>query len=185
MKEEDFFQKESRKKSGFSSACKECLNRCKKEQLDKRREKIREYNLKKYYENHESIKEKRRETSKEHRTKKKDDIREYKRKWWIKHAERLREEQNTRKRSEDFRKKRKEYLKTKVQDGELFKMGARKIFQLAVKFKHIIRPEKCEKCLKICKPHGHHEDYNKPLDVLWLCNICHNHVHGKLLDKKP
>lgn len=46
----------------------------------------------------------------------------------------------------------------------------------------IQRPNQCEKCMKECKPDGHHDDYNKPHDVRWLCKICHYHEHGKFLD---
>ena len=41
------------------------------------------------------------------------------------------------------------------------------------------RPEKCPKCEKICRPSAHHEDYTKPLDVIWLCNKCHRIWHSK------
>jgi len=27
------------------------------------------------------------------------------------------------------------------------------------------------------KVHGHHEDYSKPLDVIWLCSIHHAQIH--------
>jgi hypothetical protein len=48
----------------------------------------------------------------------------------------------------------------------------------------IIRPPQCEICMKDCKPDGHHKDYSKPLEVQWLCKLCHFHEHGKLLDLK-
>lgn len=56
--------------------------------------------------------------------------------------------------------------------------------------KHLVReklerPTQCEKCMTQCKPEAHHEDYNKPLDVQWLCRICHAQAHGKLLDLEP
>ena len=36
--------------------------------------------------------------------------------------------------------------------------------------------QKCEKCSAL-NTHAHHEDYDKPLQVLWLCPICHKHAH--------
>lgn len=33
------------------------------------------------------------------------------------------------------------------------------------------------------KTHAHHTDYDKPLEVRWLCLIHHSHEHNKLLDK--
>jgi len=48
----------------------------------------------------------------------------------------------------------------------------------AVKNRILIRSEKCQKCGTVCKTEGHHEDYTKPLNVLWLCRKC----HGSLLE---
>ncbi|QTC89414.1 hypothetical protein IFE19_01385 [Brevundimonas pondensis] len=28
------------------------------------------------------------------------------------------------------------------------------------------------------KVHGHHQDYSKPLDVIWLCPRCHHRLHA-------
>lgn len=36
----------------------------------------------------------------------------------------------------------------------------------------IVRADKCEDCLKESKTIGYHPDYNKPLEVNWLCNSC-------------
>ena len=39
------------------------------------------------------------------------------------------------------------------------------------------RPDTCDDCGKTCKPQGHHEDYDKPLDVVWVCTRCHGKRH--------
>ena len=36
----------------------------------------------------------------------------------------------------------------------------------------------CEVCGAF-PAHAHHNDYSKPLDILWLCQDCHNELHGK------
>ena len=55
----------------------------------------------------------------------------------------------------------------------------------ALKLGVIKRPDFCEKCEEKTKLQAHHDDYEKPLEVRWLCKICHNHEHGKLLDIDP
>lgn len=48
----------------------------------------------------------------------------------------------------------------------------------------LVRPETCEKCGKSPRfrdgrsgIQAHHADYNKPLDVMWLCQPCHHEWH--------
>ena len=50
----------------------------------------------------------------------------------------------------------------------------------AVKLGKIIRPDHCERCHITCVPQGHHDDYSKPLEVMWLCPICHAQRHREL-----
>lgn len=40
----------------------------------------------------------------------------------------------------------------------------------------------CERCGEI-KSLAHHEDYDKPLDVMWLCQPCHKQRHKELRNK--
>lgn len=41
----------------------------------------------------------------------------------------------------------------------------------------LVRPSTCSKCGVCCKPQAHHNDYSKPLDVVWLCGDCHAKEH--------
>ena len=41
-------------------------------------------------------------------------------------------------------------------------------------------PSSCVLCCKIGRVEAHHEDYGKPLDVVWLCRACHLAEHGKV-----
>lgn len=53
------------------------------------------------------------------------------------------------------------------------KILARIKARAAVAIGSITKPKKCEAC-KLVKPlQGHHEDYSKPLEVIWLCTGCH------------
>ena len=41
----------------------------------------------------------------------------------------------------------------------------------------LINPNKCSKCHNKCRPEAHHDDYNKALEVRWLCISCHKSWH--------
>ena len=43
----------------------------------------------------------------------------------------------------------------------------------------IMRPTACSMCGKPCTPHGHHPDYSKRLEVVWMCAICHKKEHRR------
>jgi len=38
-------------------------------------------------------------------------------------------------------------------------------------------PEDCSSCGGNESPHAHHDDYAKPLNVRWLCPVCHSQWH--------
>ena len=47
----------------------------------------------------------------------------------------------------------------------------------AVKSGKIIKAKFCQVCHSESKLEGHHEDYSKPLDVIWMCDQCHKRRH--------
>lgn len=49
----------------------------------------------------------------------------------------------------------------------------------AIRRGKLIRPEACSECGAACRPDAHHDDYAKPLEVVWLCRPCHMARHKK------
>lgn len=47
----------------------------------------------------------------------------------------------------------------------------------AVRTGRMTRPDSCPRCDSTTRIVGHHEDYSKPLDVLWMCSRCHSRLH--------
>lgn len=65
---------------------------------------------------------------------------------------------------------------------------AQNALEQAIERGGILRPERCQECGSNDKfsdgrtaIQGHHTDYNKPLEVMWLCQKCHHewHKHNK------
>ena len=55
--------------------------------------------------------------------------------------------------------------------------------QYAVSIGKLIKPDHCEVCMKPTPSrilYGHHEDYSKPLIVVWLCRLCHYNKHHEI-----
>lgn len=60
------------------------------------------------------------------------------------------------------------------------KTKARRILHLSVINNKIFKPNICSVCniqLPKNKIHGHHPDYDKPLNIIWVCNKCHVSIH--------
>lgn len=51
------------------------------------------------------------------------------------------------------------------------------ISQNALNRRDIIKDDKCSSCGKDGKLNGHHDDYDFPLIVRWLCSKCHSRWH--------
>lgn len=48
----------------------------------------------------------------------------------------------------------------------------------AIRAGKTIKRNCCEFCYSTENIHGHHEDYSKPLDVIWICKDCHSLLHS-------
>ena len=56
---------------------------------------------------------------------------------------------------------------------------ARRRVKDAVRRGKILKPNSCDGCKKECfLLDAHHQDYDKPLEILWLCKICHGARHA-------
>jgi hypothetical protein len=55
---------------------------------------------------------------------------------------------------------------------------AHKAIDNAMRRRKITKPDKCSKCGAGGRIVGHHSDYNKPLEVVWICEPCHREIHA-------
>jgi hypothetical protein len=60
------------------------------------------------------------------------------------------------------------------------KFSAQQVIYRAVRDGKIIKPGLCQMCgAEYVTIEGHHFDYSRPLDVVWLCHDCHISIfHG-------
>lgn len=84
------------------------------------------------------------------------------------------------------------YRATKVGKGNIYKavyksiekhrerQRAREKLGGQVRSGKIPRPVICSMCEKKKRISGHHPDYSKPLEVIWVCVSCHADIHKKL-----
>jgi hypothetical protein len=61
------------------------------------------------------------------------------------------------------------------------KRKAQGIVSSAIQKGDLLRPEICSNCKQAPKSiQAHHEDYEKPLDIIWLCATCHSARHKEI-----
>lgn len=72
------------------------------------------------------------------------------------------------------------HKKTRGKNEPPEKAKARKAVKDAVRRGILLKPSRCQACGEIfASDHldGHHENYSKPLEVVWLCRECHGLEH--------
>lgn len=78
--------------------------------------------------------------------------------------------------------KYRQYVNKRVRDQESIKLRAACHLRNAVHKGAVVKPTHCQDCglsLPKAQIHGHHPDYTKPLDVIWVCMPCHGKRHRK------
>lgn len=65
------------------------------------------------------------------------------------------------------------------------KQRAYRLTRDAIAAGFLVRPAQCQQCQRVAKIQAHHEDYDKPLDVMWLCQRCHSGRHAELRRLHP
>jgi hypothetical protein len=185
------FGKDKQKSDGLSTYCKECIKKRSEEQRKKNpkyyekyaenyRQENREILRKKGNENYKKNPEKYLELGRISYHRHKEEI--AKRRKIKRSSPEAREKENLR--QNEWRKQNKEkygaYVR-KWQKANRIKINAHAKVHRAVENGTLIRGIKCEECgTGKGKMEGHHEDYNKPLQLIWLCRLCHANKTSKL-----
>jgi hypothetical protein len=161
QKEETEYYEHPGGKGGREATCKECVRAKKRKHYQENKKRIRAEKRKFYYENQEKEIKRSIKWNKANRKK----TRIINRRWWENHKEEYRERRNEL--SRKHYKEAKLYKKHRVYNA----------VKQALKKGELIKKE-CQypncKYKNMYKVAGHHPDYNKPLEVVWLCDIHHN-----------
>lgn len=104
--------------------------------------------------------DKKREIRTRYRSKSREKIREQDREFYKAHKEKRKEYQL--KDAHENRHKQECYIQ----------------YRKAIRDGILVRSSVCQICsAENCKIDGHHHDYSKPLDVIWICKGCHMKIH--------
>ena len=92
----------------------------------------------------------------------------YYRSWYLKNG-RNRDKMYNRLYTREWQRKHRSEVKAEHDVALLARLGKK------------IKPTECEIC-KWSKTRlsGHHQDYSKPLEVIWVCGSCHKKIHQGL-----
>lgn len=151
------FKKDNRNREGAGSPCLECYRKYLESPEQKLKSALR---VKTWHEKNPGIRRgdpKCLESYRKYHEKNREKIKEYNKKYIQENREKIR----------DLAKRHPEKVK------------AREMLHTQVKLGKIIPYEFCQICNEKTKLQGHHTDYSKPLEVIWLCIPCHKKQHYK------
>ena len=100
-----------------------------------------------------------------------DQTRETYRRWREKNRDRGRAK------SKRYRDTHKEQIRLKRPSYSSTQKTAWATIQTAIRRGDLKRPDTCEVCGRQGAIDAHHPDYTEPLDIRWLCRICHGLEH--------
>lgn len=148
---------------GYLNVCKECTKNRVKKHRDNNLDKIKEYDR--------------------NRPNKKERIEAVKtRRLWLKKYDPIKhsEQEENKKIWAHNNKDKVNKLKRKWIENNPEKRRAHHIVNNAIRDGRMSKPSICSVCGKGGRIEGHHKDYSKPLDVIWLCAACHRQLHRDL-----
>ncbi|AHJ87214.1 hypothetical protein BCP8-2_176 [Bacillus phage BCP8-2] len=160
-KHDDEFAKQKRKDGTYrlSSQCKKCLSDYKKSHYNKNKDKYLD-------------------KSKKQRERDPEGTKEYNKKYHQANKEKHNEQMKVYSQTEEGKLARQRAQdKYRKSDQYKLKQNARKKVLRALESGKLVKPLVCESCKEERSLEGHHEDYNKPLEVKWLCKECHENEH--------
>lgn len=64
------------------------------------------------------------------------------------------------------------------------KVAAEQALSYAIKTRKIRKGTVCKRCNTLKRIQAHHEDYSKPLEVIWLCVRCHGARHREINEER-
>jgi len=177
IKEFTEFHKDKTQSGGISYDCKKCKSEITKLKRKENPEKFREICRKSTYKNIENI----RASQKKHKILNRDRICERRRlaRELRRDEINLRENQRRKNDPDHLLKERIRQKKWREKNKEnlIPKTKAHQLVMFAIKLGVLEKSKECSKCGSTKRIEGHHEDYSKPLDVVWLCNGCHQRHH--------
>lgn len=187
------FHKNSYSKLGHQTICKECKSEQGKKYREENREKILEqarvYAKNRYHENIEREKERTKKWREENPEKYRESQNKTRRKHYLENKEEVLRKnkawlKKNPKKEKEYRRNYKKKNKEKIEEyhKEYWakypeKYKAHRAVNNALAQGKMKKPDTCSRCTNTENIQGHHEDYNKPLEVIWLCAKCHAKEH--------